>query len=84
MIVKDDTLVGDDFRHALAATLLSSELSNGVVAPPLRYGAYVVDMHGGSAPLIFYADPASVSPDTINPLRNDDLDRIMPAVRVVP
>ena len=23
----------------------------------LRYGAYVVDQHGGSAPVIFYADP---------------------------
>jgi hypothetical protein len=51
----------------------------------VRYGAYVVDQHGGSAPVIFYADPRSVGADKVASLRNPggDLDRIMPAVRVV-
>jgi len=30
-----------------------------------RSGAYVVDLHGGNAPVVFYADPRSVSPDRI-------------------
>jgi hypothetical protein len=49
----------------------------------MTYGAIVVDRHSGSAPVIFYADPRSVSPATVAPLRSGDLDRIMPAVRVV-
>jgi hypothetical protein len=112
---------GDDFRHALAVSLLPSELSGGHVAPAIAgeagsgsipmgarlgipagtpmpaglspigqhlwntlvtYGAIVVDRHGGSAPVVFYADPRSVSPDTVAPLRSGELDRIMPAVRV--
>ena len=117
-------VAGDDFRHALAVSLLGSELSPGFVAPAIsgsggggsiplgarigippgvpmpgglspigvrmwntlvRYGAYVVDQHDGTAPVVFFADPRSVSPDQIAPLRNagGDLDRIMPAVRVV-
>jgi hypothetical protein len=49
------------------------------------YGGYVVNRHGGSAPVIFYTDPRSVSPGQIAPLRapGGDLDRIMPYVQVV-
>ena len=124
LITSGDLFGGDDFRHALAVSLLGSELSTGHVAPAIdggggggsipvgarigipagtpmpgglspigvrmwntlvRYGAYVVDQHGGSAPVIFYADPRSVGADKVAPLRNPggDLDRIMPAVRVV-
>ena len=49
----------------------------------VTYGAIVVDRHGGSAPAVFYADPRSVPPERVAPLRSSDLDRIMPAVRVV-
>ena len=123
LIVGDD-LAGDDYRHALAVSVLRSALSAAVVAPAIageggsgsipmggrigipagtpmpgglssmgvrmwntltRYGVYVVDVHGGSAPVIFYADPRSVGNDKVGPLRNPggDLDRIMPYVRVV-
>ena len=124
LITGGDLFGGDDFRHALAVSLLGSELSSGYVAPAIsggggtgsipigarigipagtpmpgglspigvrmwntlvRYGAYVVDQHGGSAPVTFYADPRSVGADKVAPLRNPggDLDRIMPSVRVV-
>jgi hypothetical protein len=124
LIVGGDILSGDDFRHALAVSLLGSEVSNSHVAPAIagggggggipigarigipagspmpgglspmgvrmwntlvRYGAYVVDVHGGSAPVTFYADPRSVGAEKVAPLRNQggDLDRIMPYVRVV-
>jgi hypothetical protein len=51
----------------------------------VRYGAYVVDTHGGPAPVVFSADPRSVGADRVNQLRNEggDLDKIMPSVRVV-
>ena len=49
----------------------------------VTYGAIVVDRHGGSAPVVFYADPRSVSPGAVAPLRAGDLNGIMPAVRVV-
>jgi hypothetical protein len=51
----------------------------------VRYGAYVVDQHGGGSPVVFYADPRSVGRGSIDPLRNNggDLDKIMPYVRVV-
>jgi hypothetical protein len=48
----------------------------------VTYGALVVDRHAGSAPAVFYADPRSVSSDTVAPLRSGDLDRIMQFVRV--
>ena len=124
LITSGDIIGGDDFRHALAVSLLNSELASGYTAPAIsggggtgsipmgarlgipagtpmpgglspigvrmwntlvRYGAYVVDQHGGSAPVVFSADPRSVSVDTVAPLRapGGDLDRIMPAVRVV-
>jgi hypothetical protein len=124
LITSGDLVGGDDFRHALAVSLLGSELSAGYVAPAIaggggggnipigarigipsgtpmpgglspigvrmwntlvRYGAYVVDEHGGTAPAIFYADPRSVGADSVAPLRGagGDLDRIMPSVRVV-
>jgi hypothetical protein len=109
LITSGDLFGGDDFRHALAVSLLVSELSSGHVAPAInggggtgnvpigarlgipagtpmpgglspigvrmwntlvRYGAYVVDQHGGSAPVIFYADPRSVGADKVAPLRN--------------
>jgi hypothetical protein len=124
LITAGDFNGGDDFRHALAVSLLGSELANGHVGPAIggeggsgsipigarigippgsvmppglsdagarlwvtlaRYGAYVVDLHGGNAPVVFYADPRSVSPDRIAPLRaaGGDMDRIMPWVKVV-
>ncbi len=124
LITSGDLVGGDDFRHALAVSLLNSGLAGGFVAPAIaggggsgsipvgarlgippgtpmpgglsgigvrmwntlaRYGAYVVDQHGGSSPVVFYADPRSVAPDTVAPLRagGGDLDRIMPAVRVI-
>jgi len=124
LITSGDLVGGDDFRHALAVSLLGSELSAGYVAPAIaggggggsipigarigiasgtpmpgglspigvrmwntlvRYGAYVVDEHGGTAPAVFYADPRSVGADSVAPLRNPggDLERIMPSVRVV-
>jgi hypothetical protein len=122
LITAGDLAGSGDFRHALAVSLLGSELSGGHVAPAIAgeggsgsipmgarlgiprgtpmpgglsaigqrtwntlvtYGAIVVDRHDGSSPAIFYADPRSVSPATVAPLRFGDLDRIMPAVRVV-
>jgi hypothetical protein len=50
------------------------------------YGAYVVDQHTGSSPVILYGDPRSVTPAQVNPLRNgtpSDLSKIMPSVRVM-
>jgi hypothetical protein len=124
LITADDLSSGDAIPHALAVSLLGSELAPGFVAPAIaggggsgsipmgsrlgipagtavpgglssiglrvwntliRSGAYVVDLHDGSAPVIFYADPLSVASSTIDPLRTagGDLDRIMPYVRVV-
>jgi hypothetical protein len=124
LITSGDLVGGNEFPHALAVSLLGSELSGGFVPPAIAgepgsgsipmgsrlgiprgtpmpaglspigqrlwntlvdYGAYVVDAHGGAAPAIFYADPFSVSPGQVAPLRNagGDLDRIMPSVRVV-
>jgi hypothetical protein len=122
-LITDTDLSGNDMRHALAVSLLGSEVGPGTVPPAIAdggggsgtipmgsrlgiprgtpmptglspigqqlwntlvtYGALVVDKHSGSAPVEFYADPLSVSPDRIGPLRYGDLDRIMPAVRVV-
>ena len=121
LITAGDLTGPGDFRHALAVSLLGSELSGSHVAPAIAgeggsgsipmgarlgiprgtpmpgglspigqrtwntlmtYGAIVVDRHTGSAPAVFYADPRSVSPNTVGPLRSGDLDRIMPAVRV--
>jgi hypothetical protein len=48
----------------------------------VTYGAFVVDQHSGAAPVILYADPRSVAPESIAPLRGSDLDLIMPFVRV--
>jgi hypothetical protein len=122
LITNDDMTGPGDFRHALAVSLLGTELNGSFVAPAIngesgsgsipmgarlgiprstpmpsglspigqrtwntlvRYGALAVDRHDGSAPVVFYADPRSVSPATIAPLRSGDLDLIMPAVRVV-
>ena len=123
-LIAGGDLSGDDFRHALAATLPWSSLSKAFVLPAIasdgggggipmgarlgipagspmpgglsimgvrmwntlvRYGAYVVDQHGGSAPVVFSADPRSVGAEKVDPLRNagGDLDKIMPYVRVV-
>ena len=55
----------------------------------ITYGAFVVDQHGGNSPMMLTADPDSIPTSTIDPLRifwngaPSDLDRIMPAVRVV-
>jgi hypothetical protein len=55
----------------------------------VTYGAHVVDRHDGSAPVVLYADPRSVSPAQADSLRAtpygapSSLDRIMPYVRVV-
>jgi hypothetical protein len=55
----------------------------------VTYGAYVVDQHGGAAPVALYADPLGVPGAPIEPVRvywngaPSDLDRIMPFVRVV-
>jgi hypothetical protein len=122
LITADDTTGPGDFRHALAVSVLGSELNGGHVAPAIAgesgsgsipmgarlgiprgtpmpgglspigqrmwntlvtYGAIVVDRHYGSAPVVFYADPRTVSPDTVGPLRAGDLGQIMPALRVV-
>ena len=54
----------------------------------MTYGAFVVDQHGGSSPVMLYVDPVSVSPAPVETLRvwwngvPSDLDRIMPFVRV--
>jgi hypothetical protein len=127
LITRGD-LVGNEIPHALAVSLLGSELAGGFVAPAIAadssgggggtiplgsrlgiprgtpvpaglspigtkvwntlvdYGAFVVDRHEGTAPVIFEADPLSVSPAQVDPLRAgspSDLDRIMPFVRVV-
>jgi len=121
LITSGDLTGPGDFRHALAVSLLGSEVGGPHVAPAIAgdggsgsvpigarlgiprgtpmpgglssigqrmwntlmtYGAYVVDRHSGSAPVIFYADPRSVSPGTVAPLRDGDLAAIMPAVRV--
>jgi hypothetical protein len=125
-----DVTGGTDIRHALAVSLLGSELGAAFVAPAIAsdghgdtgsiptgarlgipagtpmpsglsslgqriwralvtYGAFVVDQHSGSSPVILYADPLSVLPAPIDPVRvfwngaPSDLDRIMPFVRVV-
>jgi hypothetical protein len=55
----------------------------------VTYGAFVVDRHGGTAPVQLYADPFSVASGPIETARvywngaPSDLDRIMPYVRVV-
>lgn len=119
-----------EIRHALAVSLLGSELRSDFVPPAIAnegpgdtgtipmgsrlgipagtpmptglsplgqriwralvtYGAFVVDQHGGSSPVILYADPLSVPAGSIGPVREfwngvpSDLDRIMPFVRVV-
>jgi hypothetical protein len=65
-----------------------SPLGQKLFTALVQYGAIVVDRHDGAAPVAFYADPRSVSVDTVDPLRSywmpggDDLDRIMPFVRV--
>lgn len=54
----------------------------------IKYGAYALDQHYGSSPVILYADPRSTADAQIAPMRiwwngsADDLDLIMPYVRV--
>jgi hypothetical protein len=55
----------------------------------VTYGAYVVDQHTGTSPVVLYAEPFGVPGAPIEPVRvfwngpPSDLDRIMPFVRVV-
>jgi hypothetical protein len=55
----------------------------------VTYGAYVVDQHGGTSPVVLYAEPFGVPGAPVEPVRvfwngaPSDLDRIMPFVRVV-
>jgi hypothetical protein len=124
-------LRGDGIDHALAVSLLGTELRSGFVAPAIaedtgavysgtipmgsrlgiprdapvpdglsplgrdvwdalvEYGAFVVDQHVGTVPVMFYADPRSVPGGDVNAVRApsrgnpSDLDRIMPFLRVV-
>jgi hypothetical protein len=66
-----------------------SPLGQAIWRALVTYGAYVVDQHSGTAPVILYADPLGVPGAPIDPVRvfwsgtPSDLDRIMPFVRVV-
>jgi hypothetical protein len=66
-----------------------SPLGQSIFRALVTYGAFVVDQHSGTAPVILYADPLGVPSAPIDPLRvywngaPSDLDLIMAFVRVV-